>query len=48
MADDDYMYDQYDDDFEEEDEWARSPSGQEAAKMLTPELRAVLGLKLNN
>ena len=33
---------------EESDEWARSPAGQEAAKMLTPELRAVLGLKLNN
>lgn len=33
---------------EESDEWARSPSGQEAAKMLSPEMRAVLGLKLNN
>jgi hypothetical protein len=33
---------------EESDEWARSPSGQEAAKLLSPEMRAVLGLKLNN
>lgn len=33
---------------EESDEWARSPSGQEAAKQLSPELREVFGLKLNN
>lgn len=33
---------------EESDEWARSPSGQEAAKMLSPEMRKVIGLKLNN
>ncbi len=33
---------------EESDEWARSPSGQEAAKQLPPEMREVLGLKLNN
>jgi hypothetical protein len=33
---------------EESDEWARSPSGQEATKLLSPEMRAVLGLKLNN
>lgn len=33
---------------EESDEWARSPSGQEAAKMLSPEMREALGLKLNN
>lgn len=33
---------------EESDEWARSPSGQEAAKQLPPEMREVFGLKLNN
>jgi hypothetical protein len=33
---------------EESDEWARSQSGQEAAKHLPPEMRDVLGLKLNN
>ncbi len=33
---------------EESDEWARSPSGQEAAKMLSPEMRKILGLDLNN
>lgn len=33
---------------EESDEWARSPSGQEAAKQLSPELRKVLGLSLLN
>jgi hypothetical protein len=33
---------------EESDEWARSPSGQEAAKGLSPEMRKVLGLDLNN
>lgn len=33
---------------EESDEWARSPSGQEAAKSLSPEMRELLGLKLNN
>lgn len=33
---------------EESDEWARSPSGQEAASHLSPEMRAVLGLKLLN
>lgn len=33
---------------EESDEWARSPEGQEAAKMLSPEMREVLGMKLNN
>lgn len=33
---------------EESDEWARSPSGQAAAKELSPELREILGLKLNN
>jgi len=33
---------------EESDEWARSPSGQEAAKMLSPEMRKLFGLKLNN
>ena len=33
---------------EESDEWARSPSGQAAAKQLSPEMRKVLGLDLNN
>lgn len=33
---------------EESDEWARSPSGQEAASRLSPEMREILGLKLNN
>ena len=33
---------------EESDEWARSPSGQEAAKHLSPEMRKVLGLDLIN
>ena len=33
---------------EESDEWARSPAGQDAAKQLSPEMRAVLGLHLNN
>lgn len=33
---------------EESDEWARSPSGQEAARQLSPEMRQVLGLELLN
>lgn len=33
---------------EESDEWARSPSGQEAAKQLSPEMRKILGLDLIN
>lgn len=33
---------------EESDEWMRSASGQEIAKELSPELREVLGIKLNN
>jgi hypothetical protein len=33
---------------EESDEWARSPSGQDLAKRLSPAVRDVLGLKLNN
>jgi hypothetical protein len=33
---------------EESDEWARSPSGQDAARQLSPELRKVLGLDLLN
>lgn len=33
---------------EESDEWTRSPSGQEAAKHLSPEMRKVLGLDLIN
>ena len=33
---------------EESDEWARSPSGQAAAKELPPEMCELFGLKLNN
>lgn len=33
---------------EESDEWARSPSGQAAAKDLPPEMRKMLGLDLLN
>ena len=33
---------------EESDEWARSLSGQAAAKELSPAMREVIGLKLNN
>lgn len=33
---------------EESDEWARSPSGQAAAKELPPEMRKMLGLDLLN
>lgn len=33
---------------EESDEWARSPSGQEAAKNLPPEMRKLFGLDLLN
>lgn len=33
---------------EESDEWARSDAGQEAAKMLSPEMRAILGMTLKN
>jgi hypothetical protein len=33
---------------EESDEWARSPSGQSAAKELPPEMRSLLGLDLLN
>lgn len=33
---------------EESDEWARSPSGQEAARQLSPELRELFGLKILN
>jgi len=33
---------------EESDEWARSQSGQDAAKHLSPEMRKVLGLDLLN
>lgn len=32
----------------ESDEWAKSESGQSIAKELSPEMRAALGLKLNN
>jgi hypothetical protein len=33
---------------EESDEWARSASGQDAAKQLSPEMRKMLGLDLMN
>lgn len=33
---------------EESDEWMRSPSGQEAARQLSPEMREVLGMKILN
>jgi len=33
---------------EESDEWARSPSGQDAARRLSPTLRTLLGLDLLN
>lgn len=33
---------------EESDEWAKSSSGQDIAKELSPEMREVVGLKLNN
>lgn len=33
---------------EESDEWARSPSGQAIAKDLSPEMRNVIGIKLNH
>lgn len=33
---------------EESNEWARSPSGQEAARQLPPEMRRLLGLELLN
>lgn len=33
---------------EESDEWMKSSSGQELARELSPEMRAVVGLKLNN
>lgn len=33
---------------EESDEWAASPSGQDAAKRLSPAVREILGLRLNN
>lgn len=33
---------------EESDEWARSPSGQDAAKRLSPEMRKLFGLELLN
>jgi len=33
---------------EESDEWARSPSGQEAAKNLPPEMRKILGFPTMN
>ena len=39
---------EFDATIEESDEWARSPEGQTLAKELSPEMREVLNLKLNN
>lgn len=39
---------EFDATFEESEEWARSESGQAIAKQLSPEMREVVGLKLNN
>lgn len=39
---------EFDATIEESDEWARSPSGQAAARELSPEMRKVLGLELLN
>jgi len=39
---------EFDASFEESEEWARSPSGQAIAKELSPEMREIVGLKLNN
>lgn len=39
---------EFDATFEESEQWARSPSGQEAARLLSPGMREVLGMKLNN
>lgn len=33
---------------DESDEWMKSAGGQDAAKELSPEMRAILGMKLNN
>lgn len=33
---------------EESDEWARSPSGQEVARQLSPEMRQLFGLNILN
>lgn len=39
---------EFDATFEESEEWARSPSGQAAAKELPPEMRKLFGLDLLN
>lgn len=39
---------EFDATMEESDEWAKSTSGQTIARELSPGMRAVLGLKLNN
>jgi hypothetical protein len=39
---------EFDATLEESDEWARSPSGQDTARRLTPEMRELFGMKLNN
>lgn len=39
---------EFDANFEESEEWARSKGGQAIAKDLTPEMREALGMKLNN
>ena len=48
IGNDDVANGEFDATKEESDEWARSPSGQEAASHLSPEMRAVLGLSLLN
>lgn len=39
---------EFDASFEESEEWARGPSGQAVAKDLSPEMRRMFGLDLNN
>jgi hypothetical protein len=39
---------EFDATMEESDEWARSADGKEVAKMLSPGMRAALGMNLNN
>ncbi|MCP5007248.1 MAG: hypothetical protein GY941_25405 [Planctomycetes bacterium] len=39
---------EFDATLEESNEWARSPAGQDMAKALSPEMREIFGMKLNN
>lgn len=39
---------EFDADKAESDEWAKSQSGQDIARELSPEMRSLFGLKLNN